>query len=679
MASSSSSSSAFGSSSGCVLHWCVFSWLFLCIHFHCSPVTLANRTSISRSLVFPDFKGSRVREISTLGSAAVYESLGIVQIPGAQIQFQNFSNQAGRALYWSPVRMLDPETKMAASFDTTFSFRIDTTPADSIESSSSGLTFLIAPDEFTVGRAGGWLGMMNDACDRNYRPFAVEFDTFKNNEFGDPNDNHVGLNYGSMVSNQAADAAAAGVSLRDGSIIRAWINYNSSRRWIEVRVGKEGEEKQSLPLISAALDLSPIFREYMFVGFSAATGPTAQIHSILSWNFTSETKANLRFPKDESCVKRLLHRSYKGSKRPPSAFIVFILVMLVVFVSFLNLACVRHKRAKENPLKNLVKQKSPPNRLQSSRRFSFSELIDATSSFNDNEILDHGRSRAFFYGILRDGSQVAIKRFSRQFLQICANPNQLFKEVDLLTRLRHPNLVPLRGWCLEKGELLLVYDYMPNGSLDQWLYDPCRVLPWTRRYKIVREVANALAYLHRGWKRRCVLHKNVTTGNVFLDITFRASLGNFGLVHRRTEKGIAFPSEGQYSSILSDTQSCCCLAPEMAHSTQATTQMDVYCFGVMVLEIVSARKPIEHDFPEQARNLVEWAWQLQQKGRLQEVADSRLGLRYSLEQMTSFFQVGLCCTVRDPEERPCMDLVVKYLSGERPLPEQLLQQQQQQQ
>ncbi|EFJ34351.1 hypothetical protein SELMODRAFT_82090, partial [Selaginella moellendorffii] len=214
---------------------------------------------------------------------------GSIRIPAQDAQ----ANQAGRALFASPVRMWDPNTSIPASFDTTFSFVIQSSSSSTSHETGGGLAFIIAPDEMTVGRDAGYLGMLNDACvhhrrgnsSEGRRPvIAVEFDTFKDDEFGDPNDNHVGLNLGSVISNETADLSNAGVFLRNGSSVTARISYDSSIQHLQQ--DSLLDDDQVLPLISTPVDLSSFLKEYMFVGFTASTGAEALSHSILSWTFS---------------------------------------------------------------------------------------------------------------------------------------------------------------------------------------------------------------------------------------------------------------------------------------------------------------------------------------------------------------------------------------------------------
>ncbi|GLJ53481.1 hypothetical protein SUGI_1140850 [Cryptomeria japonica] len=150
--------------------------------------------------------------------------------------------------------------------------------------------------------------MLNDACDEKYMAIAVEFDTLINEEFGDPNDNHVGINLGSIVSNVTIDDGVAVIFFRDGFNVRAWIDYDGINQRIELSLARDDRSPMpSKPLYSPELNLPNYLNEYMFVGFSATTGHATQIHKILSWQFSAISSAFLRLPNETICEKHFLY------------------------------------------------------------------------------------------------------------------------------------------------------------------------------------------------------------------------------------------------------------------------------------------------------------------------------------------------------------------------------------
>ena len=160
------------------------------------------------------------------------------------------------------------------------------------------------------------------------------------------------------------------------------------------------------------------------------------------------------------------------------------------------------------------------------KKFSYGQLSRATNNFSEEQKLGEGGFGGVYRGFLRDlNSYVAVKRISKGSKQ---GIKEYASEVRIISRLRHRNLVQLIGWCHEKKELLLVYEFMENGSLDSHLFQEKTMLTWAMRYKIAQGLASALLYLHEEWEQ-CVVHRDVKSSNVMLDSNFNAKLGDFGL------------------------------------------------------------------------------------------------------------------------------------------------------
>ncbi|OWM79699.1 hypothetical protein CDL15_Pgr023111 [Punica granatum] len=608
--------------------------------------------NVTKYLSFPDFSLDNPRilhDVKLLGSAKLSKDKSALQIPD-ETEALDLRHLAGRALYSSPVRLLEPTTKTPASFETTFSFQFknDTVynPKGDWDSSpshgGSGLTFIIVPDEFTVGRSGPWLGMLNDACDEDYKAVAVEFDTRHNPEFGDPNDNHLGINLGSIVSTKIINASDAGVHLKDGSIHQARIRYDGPKRWMEIHIGPSGIELPSRPVFSESLDLSPHLKEYMFVGFSASTGNLTQIHNILSWNFTSTSQAFLRLPSAETCESKIVleNSSPRSAENgPSSSFLIFVGTVVLVLAVLLSLYFnSRRKKEKSGTviLPEKLQRPRPPNKP---RRFTFSELSLATRHFAEYEVLGSDSRGTLYLGKLSNGLQVAVKRFSVRFLTSNGLDRRwMMKEICAISRVRHPNLVPVRGWCHDSRETMVVYDFLANGGLDKWLFG-AGVLPWTRRFKVVKDVADALGYLHS----KKLAHKNMKTSSVLLDVNFRAVLGDFGFV---------LPGLGSRRF-------------ESAVSRAA----DVFEFGGFVLEVVAGRKRREPDAEREERDLLELAWRMHEVNEKAKLVDLRMGALMNLEQAIRVVDVGLLCTLNESKGRPSMEEVTELLASDCPIPE----------
>ncbi|KAL5719259.1 non-specific serine/threonine protein kinase [Ranunculus cassubicifolius] len=586
-------------------------------------------TNVTKYLTFQTFhlqtNPRLTHDIKLLGSAKFSSQNGSIQIPDPAQSQVDLKYQAGRAIYSSPIRLLDPLTHTPASFHTTFSFQfniIGTSPSDA---GGSGLTFIIVPDELTVGRSGPWLAMMNDACDDDYKAIAVEFDTRQNLEVGDPNDNHVGINLGSIVSSTTVNASDVGVSLKDGSTHRAWIIYDGTTKHMDIRLGSDDGDFPSKPIFSSTLDLSPYLKEYMFVGFSASTGNKTQIHNILSWNFSSNSEAFLKIPSEESCEKKLLQR--RASMKPPSSFLIFISVVFLVLVVLLNIYCTRNRKDQNSTDVVFAEKKQRPRPPNKPRRFTVSEISTATRGFSEGELLSSDSRGVFYRGTISNGCQVAVMRFSTRFLNSAGlDRKRVVKEIGKVSRIRHPNLVSVRGWCYDKKEMMVVYDYFPNGSLDRWLFG-IGVLPWTRRFKVIKDVAESLNFLHS----KKLAHRNVKTSSVFFDITFRAVLGDFGF--GGTER------------------------VEPVNAQKA----DVFQFGIVLLEIVAGKRSEEED----EMSLLDFAWRMHEQGELVKIIDRGIGAVINSEQASRVVQIGLLCTINDSGiyVRPPMEDVVGFLNN----------------
>ncbi|XP_058206319.1 L-type lectin-domain containing receptor kinase S.4-like [Rhododendron vialii] len=598
--------------------------------------------NVTKYLSFADFnpnENPRIhQDINLLGSAIFSTQKGCIQIPPDTPGTTDLRHLAGRAIHSSPIRLFDPLTSIPASFSTTFSFQFNTTNSTVVDG-GSGLTFIIVPDEFTVGRPGPWLGMLNDVCDEEYKAIGIEFDTRKNLEFGDPNDNHVGINLASVVSSTTIDASEFGIFLRDGSVHRAWVNYDGPNRRMDVRLGPDTETYPQKPVFSGRVDLSPFLKEYMFVGFSASTGNFTQIHNILSWNFTSTSQAFLRIPSVETCETKIILEQKIAHRKTPTSFLIFLAVVVLVLVILLNLYLTsKRKRGNTNGSGVVIPEKKerpgPPNKP---RRFTIAELQSATRSFNESQELGSDSRGTTYKGVISNGCQVAMKRFSTQFLDSPGlDKRRLGKEISGVSKLRHPNLVPVRGWCLDGREVIVVYDYVQNGSIDRWLFG-VGVLPWTRRFKVVKDVADSLSYLHS----KQLAHKNVKTSSVFLDVSFRAVLGDYGFVLDSAESR-------RFESAVSQTA-------------------DVFDFGIFVLEVVAGRRrrgsgPGETD-------LLDLAWGMHESDGKDKLVDRRMGSVLNVEQAVRVLEIGLLCTLNENKGRPTAEEVVEFLGWERPVPE----------
>ncbi|KAJ0545887.1 putative protein kinase RLK-Pelle-LRR-III family [Helianthus annuus] len=615
--------------------------------------------NVTKHFNFPDFTTPKTaHNLMLLGSSTV-DKTGRVQIPDTNPKdVVDLKHLAGRAMYAYPVRVFDPVTRTPASFKTTFSFQLETTRSSVASGGGgggdggggSGFTFMLAPDEFTVGRAGPWLGMLNDACDEEYKAIGIEFDTRENVEFGDPNDNHIGINLGSIVSTITVNVSEFGVDLKNGEIQRAWIDYHGQDRFLEIRLGSDSQGYPKKPVFAGKLDISEFLKEYMFVGFSASTGNFTQIHNLISWNFTSTSRASLRVPSLETCESKIVTGNGGGDGGNLNGFFIFMSVVLLAIVALVSIYYNR-KRGRETPnevamLPEVKERPRPPNKP---RRFTISEVSSATRCFDELHKVAHDERSDAYRGTLLNGCQVVVKRFSVEYFKSHGvNRRHVCKQIKAMSKLRHPNLVPIRGWCFDHQETIVVYDYVQNGVLDDWLYG-IGVLPWSRRLKVVRDVAHALNYLHS----QNHAHKNVKTSSVFIDVSVRALLGDFGFLMPGAESNRLVEAIGQPT--------------------------DIFEFGVVLLEVVAGRNRyrsrtesssesnLESD--ELDSDLLQWAWTMHEMNKKEKVVDERMGLVLTLDQAVRVVDIGLLCTLKENTGRPSMSEVTEYLKFETEIPE----------
>ncbi|KAL6888798.1 hypothetical protein ACP4OV_009824 [Aristida adscensionis] len=339
---------------------------------------------------------------------------------------------------------------------------------------------------------------------------------------------------------------------------------------------------------------------------------------------------------------------------------VAVVICIIVLVWFL-LQRRRRRRAREleldglddEPLKDELEKGAGP------KPFRYSELAAAASFFSDDQKLGEGGFGSVYRGYLKDMDlHVAIKRISKGSKQ---GRKEYVSEVKIISRLRHRNLVQLIGWCHDGGELLLVYELMPNASLDTHIHS--NMLSWKVRHEIVLGIGSALLYLHQDWEQ-CVLHRDIKPSNIMLDAFFNAKLGDFGLArlvdHERESHTTALAGTMGY------------MDPECMVTGRASTSSDVYSFGVVVLEIACGRRPIvEVEGTEECTtvHLVQWVWEFYGRGSVLDAADTRLNGEFDGEEMERVMVTALWCAHPDRTLRPSIGQAVTVLRMEAPLPD----------
>lgn len=521
-----------------------------------------------------------------------------------------------------------------------------------------GLVFIFVPHPGIEGASSAQhLGLLNRTNDGNSsnHVFGVEFDVFANQEFNDINDNHVGVDVNSLTSKSAQDAgywesddesSFKRLKLNSGTNYQVWLDYSDFQ--INVTMVPAGKKRPGRPLLSIPLNLSNVFNEEMYVGFTAATGRLVESHRILAWSFS-----NSNFSFSENLVTTGLPSFVlpKASVFRSKVFIAGITVGAFFLVGSSIVLCLlinkrNRRRARTRAEMEEWELEYWPHRIP------YQEIESATKGFAEENVIGIGGNGKVYKGILPGGVEIAVKRISHE---TDGGMREFLAEISSLGRLKHRNLVGLRGWCKkEKGIFMLVYDYMENGSLEKRIFEceDSKLLSFEERIRILRDVASGLLYLHEGWESR-VLHRDIKASNVLLDRDMKARLGDFGLARMHDHDQL-----GRTTRVVGTVGY---LAPETLRSGRASSQTDVFGFGVLLLEVACGRRPIEEGKP----NLVDWVCELMVKGELVNGLDPRLKARGRLheEEVERLLHLGLLCVHPDPSIRPTMRQATKILEG----------------
>ncbi|KAK9167103.1 hypothetical protein Scep_002294 [Stephania cephalantha] len=598
----------------------------------------------------------------------------------------------GRAFHRYPVPFLDAKTNAPVSFSTHFSFSI--TPSPSLPF-GDGLAFFIASDPLQFSTSQGYLGLPNTTADLGYsitpqqEPssssfIAVEFDTSFDPSLGDINDNHLGVDVGTIVSFHSVDVGSMGIDLKSGRPMKAWIEYLDHQKMMRVWMDYSAIKPPS-PVLATQIDLSDKLREVMYVGFSASNGRGAARHLVLRWKFRTfgfnHSKDEADREEDEQADREEQEQEFqygcfactpdelkpeKGGKNlielvlalGGGAAVLFLMILILTGTTIYLLRKQKQNRNSRDSEAALEKCREEIENLP--REFSFSQLKYATRGFHRSRIIGEGASATVYNGVFASGHEVAVKKFS---LNTSITKDPFTAELSaVMNTLRHKNLVQLQGWCSEGRELILVYEYLSLGSLDNILHNnssnnsrtPTIVLTWEQRENIILGVASALAYLH-GECERQIIHRDVKSSNIMLDSELNAKLGDYSLAELRNRIS---PTPGGSISIPVGTMGY--LAPEYVHQGRATEKTDVYSFGVVVLEVVTGRRAIDVD----GNVLVDWVWRLWGEGRVVACADCRLERRFDDREVEKMVMIGLWCVHPKCDRRPTMREAISMLRGE---------------
>jgi serine/threonine protein kinase len=314
---------------------------------------------------------------------------------------------------------------------------------------------------------------------------------------------------------------------------------------------------------------------------------------------------------------------------------------------------IEKKRRGSNDAEKLVKTLH-----DSSLNFKYSTLEKATRSFDEANKLGHGGFGSVYKGVLPDGREIAVKRL---FFNNRHRAADFYNEVNIISSVEHKNLVRLLGCSCSGPESLLVYEFLPNRSLDCFIFnsDRGKTLNWEKRYEIVIGTAEGLVYLHENNTNR-IIHRDIKASNILLDSRLRAKIADFGLARSFQE------DKSHISTAIAGTLGY--MAPEYLAHGQLTEKADVYSFGVLLVEIVTGRQNNRSKSAEYSDSLVIIAWKHFQQGIVEELFDPNLMLHNYhhnaniKNEVSRVIHIGLLCTQEAPSLRPSMSKALQMLA-----------------
>ncbi|CAK7347524.1 unnamed protein product [Dovyalis caffra] len=287
--------------------------------------------------------------------------------------------------------------------------------------------------------------------------------------------------------------------------------------------------------------------------------------------------------------------------------------------------------------------------------YTLRELEESTNYFADENVIGEGGYGIVYRGLLEDNTNVAVKNL----LNNRGQAEKEFKvEVEAIGRVRHKNLVRLLGYCAEGAHRMLVYEYVDNGNLEQWLHGdvgPCSPLTWEIRMNIIIGTAKGLTYLHEGLEPK-VVHRDIKSSNILLDKQWNPKVSDFGLAK-------LLGSERSYvTTRVMGTFGY--VAPEYASTGMLNERSDVYSFGILLMEIISGRSPVDYSRPAGEVNLVEWLKTMVTNRNAEGVLDPRLPEKPSSRSLKRALLVALRCVDPNAQKRPKMGHVIHMLEAD---------------
>ncbi|KAF3455589.1 hypothetical protein FNV43_RR00223 [Rhamnella rubrinervis] len=361
----------------------------------------------------------------------------------------------------------------------------------------------------------------------------------------------------------------------------------------------------------------------------------------------------------------------KGSVATKRIRITMVILGVIIFfiITFIAYWFAKRKRKGQRKLfnnANITSEESlKEEKLEESRThpdlpfFDIRTLIAATDNFSVTNMLGQGGFGSVYKGQLINGQEIAVKRLSKHSGQ---GTQEFMNEVTVIAKLQHRNLVRLLGCCIHKEEKMLIYEYLPNKSLDYFIFDVTRRshLDWRKRFEIVNGIARGILYLHHD-SRLKIIHRDLKASNVLLDASMNPKISDFGMAKMFEEDQIQANTNrvvGTYGY----------MSPEYAMQGLYSTKSDVFSFGVLLVEIICGRKNTECINGSQFPNLIGHVWELWNEERVLDIVDPALCQPFSTDEVSRCIHIGLLCVQEAATERPTMSDVIFMLGNETTLP-----------
>ncbi|XP_038688643.1 cysteine-rich receptor-like protein kinase 10 [Tripterygium wilfordii] len=334
--------------------------------------------------------------------------------------------------------------------------------------------------------------------------------------------------------------------------------------------------------------------------------------------------------------------------------VTIVAIVALIVVSLVLFYCILSRRVRKKYSSTQEDDVGDDIPTMTSLQFDFASIEAATRKFSDYNKLGEGGFGEVYKGTLPNGQDIAVKRLSKSSGQ---GAEEFKNEVVLVAKLQHRNLVKLLGFCLEREEKILVYEFVPNKSLDYFLYDPEKQsqLDWSMRNKIIGGIARGILYLHEDSRLR-IIHRDLKASNILLDGDMNPKISDFGMARIfgvDQTQGNTSRIVGTYGYI----------SPEYAMHGQFSAKSDVYSFGVLVLEIITGKKNNSFHQSDDAENLASYVWKHWREGTPLKLLDPTLTYSYSRTEVMRCIHIGLLCVQEDPAERPTMATIVLMLNS----------------